>query len=139
MKRRGFSKKEAALLCEAQGPEDGLDPRYYFRSQTKKNFDRKTFQLCKQVGRALSLALADTGHPLLSQLTVGQVQPAPDASRLLVLLHPIIHDPAPSLDLVQEALSSNASLLRSQAAREINRKRTPSLTFRYVPQEEGLV
>src|SRR5687768_1969741 len=47
--------------------------------------DYKTQQLCRQVSRALSLALAgECADPMLQDLVVHSVLPAPNASRLLV-------------------------------------------------------
>ena len=88
---------------------------------------RKTQQFCRQVQRALNLALAnrhagdDTGG-----LFIEDVSPAPDCGRLLV--HVLIPAGSP----VNEALSAlrrDAPRLRSEVAMAITRKRAPELSF----------
>src|SRR5204863_5055994 len=45
---------------------------------------RKTLQLCKEVSRTLSCALGAAGDARLRDMVVAAVDPAPDASRLMV-------------------------------------------------------
>jgi ribosome-binding factor A len=88
---------------------------------------RKAQQFCRQVQRALNLALAgryeDDG---LNELFVDDVTPAPDCGHLLV------HVVVPANRSVADALSSlrqDASRLRSEVAMTISRKRAPELSF----------
>ena len=57
-----------------------------FLSNSNRRASHKAAQLCRQAMQALSLALADSSDDLLRELTVICVDPAPDASRLLVTL-----------------------------------------------------
>ena len=89
--------------------------------------DRKTLQLCKQVQRALSFALPETGEDVLLDAYVEDVQPAPDASRLLMS----VHGKGDPLDLIQ-ALGTHTGQLRSAVAEAITRRKAPELAFQVV-------
>jgi ribosome-binding factor A len=88
---------------------------------------RKAQQFCRQVQRALNLALADRYEDDgLNELFVDDVTPAPDCGHLLV------HVVVPANRSVTDALSSlrqDASRLRSEVAMTISRKRAPELSF----------
>jgi ribosome-binding factor A len=88
---------------------------------------RKAQQFCRQVQRALNLALADRYEDDgLNELFVDDVTPAPDCGHLLV------HVVVPANRSVTDALSSlrqDASRLRSEVAMTISRKRAPELAF----------
>lgn len=88
---------------------------------------RKAQQVCRQVQRALNLALADRGaNDGLNELFVEEVTPAPDCGHLLV--HVVI----PADRSVADALSGlrrDAPRLRSEVAMAITRKRAPELSF----------
>jgi ribosome-binding factor A len=94
---------------------------------------RKAQQLCRQVQRALNLALADRHEDDgLNELFVDEVTPAPDCGRLLV------HVVVPATRSVADVLSSlrrDAARLRSEVAMAISRKRAPELSF--VPTPGG--
>lgn len=85
------------------------------------------------VQRALSSALASGFEdPALHSLYVQEVLPAPTVARLLVVVAPsdlysTSFDPERSLT----ALDQIRGLLRSEVALELNRKRTPELTFTF--------
>jgi len=130
--------REMARLCDSLGPEDGIDPRHFFRSRSKKSFDRKTLQLCKQVRFALDLALAETVDPILASVGVTSVSPAPDASRLLVLIAAHPGTRIPDEREIMTALGHQRGRLRTEVGAAINRKRVPALDFRYQPPEEVL-
>jgi ribosome-binding factor A len=89
--------------------------------------DRKTRQFCRQVQRALNLALADRwADDGLNEVYVGDVTPAPDCGHLLV------HITAPDDRLVASmltALRQDAPRLRSEIAAATSRKRAPELSF----------
>ena len=89
--------------------------------------EHKARQLCRQVQRALNLALADRyGDDGLNELFVDDVTPAPDCGHLLV------HVVVPANQSMRDALSGlrrNAVHLRSQVATTITRKRAPELSF----------
>lgn len=108
-------------------PDEARDPRSFFRRPRKRGHDIKTLRLCRQVAEALSLALSGAcADPMLAELEVLSVTPAPDASRLLVTLRPA-GPPTPELFA---RLASAHGLLRSVAAESISRKRAPDLAFR---------
>jgi ribosome-binding factor A len=86
------------------------------RSERKQNY--KAAMLCRQVQRVLSLSLAD--------VSVVEVTPGPDSSRLLV------HVAIPRHLAVDEALArlnERTPSLRAEVARAITRKRAPELVF----------
>lgn len=89
--------------------------------------DRKTMQLCKQVQRALSFALPETGNELLLDAYVEEVQPGPDASRLLVS----VRGHGDPLALIT-ALNEHVGQLRSSVAEAITRRKAPELAFQVV-------
>ncbi len=88
---------------------------------------RKAQQFCRQVQRALNLALTDrNASDGISGLFVEDVFPAPDCGRLLV--HVLIPAGRPVADAVS-ALRRDAPRLRSEVAMAITRKRAPELFF----------
>ena len=97
------------------------------RSSSGRQAERKARQFCRQVQRALNLALADRlADDGLNELFVEDVSPAPDCGHLLV------HVVVPAERPVAEALSSlrqDTPRLRSEVAAAITRKRAPELSF----------
>jgi ribosome-binding factor A len=123
-------KPQIELLCAEIGPEDGVDPRYVHRAPAPNRGARKTLQLCKQVERELSLALAgDCADPVLGDLQVISVDPAPNSGRLLVTVSP--SPSAAPLDPTEVTthLARASGKLRCEIAAAIHRKKTPELTF----------
>lgn len=117
-----------------RGSEDFVDPEFAQaleggasdRLSSGRQVERKARQFCRQVQRALNLALADRHADGLNDLFVEDVSPAPDCGHLLV--HVII----PADRSVNEALSAlrrDAPRLRSEVAMTITRKRAPELSF----------
>ena len=94
---------------------------------------RKAQQFCRQVQRALNLALADRyENDGLNELFVDDVTPAPDCGHLLV------HVVVPANRSVTDTLSGlrrDAPRLRSEVAMTISRKQAPELSF--VPTMPG--
>jgi len=75
----------------------------------------------------LSLALADVDDPVIDQLALISVEPAPDAGRVLVTLAaPGDLDP----DLALQRIRAIGPELREEVAAEIHRRRAPELVFR---------
>jgi ribosome-binding factor A len=97
------------------------------RLSSGRQVERKARQFCRQVQRALNLALSDRhSDDGLSDLFVEDVSPAPDCGHLLV------HVVVPADRPVNEALSAlrrEAPSLRSEVAVAITRKRAPELSF----------
>jgi len=88
---------------------------------------RKTQQFCRQVQRALNLALADSSVAGIGcDLFVDEVSPGPDCGHLLV--HIVVQDGYSVVDAMS-ALRSDTSRLRSEVAMAIARKRAPELSF----------
>lgn len=89
--------------------------------------DRKAKQFCRQVQRALNLALADRDiGDGIDDLFIEEVLPAPDCGRLLV--HVLIPAGLSIVDTMA-ALGREAAGLRSEVALAIRRKRAPELCF----------
>lgn len=89
--------------------------------------ERKALQLCRQVERALNLALADRcAVDEISGLFVDEVSPAPDCGRLLVR---VIIPAGRSVAGVMSILRREAPHLRAEVAAAITRKRAPELAF----------
>jgi ribosome-binding factor A len=124
MASRRFSRKPPSGLCAEWTADDGIDTRF-LPSRERKVSNRKALQLCRQVERALSVALEGE---LLRDLTVAAVVPAPDSSRLLVTLV-FGGDEAVATADVLAALHRRESSLRAAVAAAIHRKKTPELTF----------
>ena len=97
------------------------------RSSTDRKVLRKTQQFCRQVQRALNLALARSGSQLQGcEIFVEEVSPAPDCGHLLA------HIMVSEGDLLSEAMAwlrQNQPLLRTEVAMSIARKRAPELAF----------
>lgn len=90
--------------------------------------DRKTLQLCRQVERALTYALAESNNDLLLDIQLEGVQPAPDASHLLVKVSTRSDKP---LDVLV-ALQADGPRLRTACAEAITRRKAPELFFQIV-------
>lgn len=86
--------------------------------------ERKAQQYCRQVQRALNLALADSDG--IDDLFIEEVVPAPDCGRLLV--HVVIPTGRSAFGAMA-ALRAQAPRLRSEVASTISRKRAPELSF----------
>lgn len=128
MPSRRIFRQPPPRLCTELASEDGIDPRFLRRETPNRVFNRKALQLCRQVERALGLAL-EGEH--LRDLTIQSVEPAPDSSRLLVTV--VFHGDlgTPTAD-VAAALETSRKALRSEVALAIHRKKTPDLAFRVV-------
>ena len=96
------------------------------RLSSGRQGERKARQFCRQVQRALNLALADRHTDGLNDLFVEDVSPAPDCGHLLV--HVVIPAERPVTEALS-ALRRDAPRLRSEVAMAITRKRAPELSF----------
>src|SRR5882724_490473 len=109
-------------MGDRPGRESSFDPRN----------DRKTRQLCRQVERALMLALAgECNDPLLREVFVVCVEPMGGASQLCVSVTPAADVSAWE---VLARLEERSARLRAIVARSICRKRVPGLSFVVIPQ-----
>jgi ribosome-binding factor A len=131
MKRKQPSRKDLLSSCENVGPEDGLDPKIYFRTSSFKATNRKAVQLCSEVARILGHALAwEMGDDFLSRLDVASVVPAPDSTRLLVTVTPGAASAELSREATLDRLQRAKGKLRALVAEAIHRRRVPDLAFR---------
>jgi ribosome-binding factor A len=108
------------------------DEADFFESHGQGRRDHKTAQLCRQVFWAVSMALADSGDDVLRELVVHDVEPAPDASRLMVSVGFSASATARSVVEVLGRLSEASGFLRREVAGAITRKRAPELMFTFV-------
>ncbi|MGA2501822.1 MAG: ribosome-binding factor A [Tepidisphaeraceae bacterium] len=107
-----------------------------FRSSRQKRQDRKTQQLCRQAYRVLTGVLLDLAHdPILADVVLDGVEPAPDASRLLVRVYTTVPG-VPAVEIYNR-LADATGRLRAELAAAITRKRAPGLAFCVVPMQEG--
>ncbi len=132
MNRRG----DMVSLCGELFADDGVDPRAAIARIDNKRClgrNRKSWQLCKQVHRAVSMALvSEIGDPALHELEVASVEPAPDDTRLRIVLS-LASDNAGIRESAGAALARASGLLRALVAQSITRKRTPELDFAIEP------
>jgi len=130
------SRSEAILrsLCGELGPDDGQDPRKQRNTHASTQPSRKTWQLCAQVQRALDFVLTEGTSSALLSAYVRSVEPAPDATQLLVTVAVTERVTADELRALQMELSRRQGRLRSAVASAITRRKAPTLTFRVVPE-----
>ena len=88
----------------------------------------KDLQVCRQVYDVLTLALAEIDDPLIDDLVLARVVPAPNAGRVQVILVPFRDDIDEDEALAR--LAEFADDLREEVAAEVNRRRVPDLVFR---------
>jgi ribosome-binding factor A len=134
------SAREIKALCAEPRPDDGLSPAALKKQQLRQQrldhppSEARSRQYCKAVHRSLEAGLASVcGDPRLRDLTIQSVAPLHGSSNLLVVVAGPESDPE-SMITLERTLQNAAGLLRSVMATEIQRKRTPHLTFRVVPQ-----
>jgi ribosome-binding factor A len=128
MKRKHISRKELLSSCSETGPEDGSDPRLFFRNDSGRQASRKTLQLCAHTAQVVGQILAwETDDDLLSELVIVSVVPAPSSSRLLVTF-----SAASDADdaAILERLQRQVARLRTELGLSVQRRRVPELSFR---------
>jgi ribosome-binding factor A len=120
-RRSGDRRHPAALSQE-------VNPDLFFSDALHVKPDHHTRALCKLVRRTLSTVLAgECADPLLQDLLVLAVLPAPNAGHLLVVVAPRTVDT--TLAEALERLAKVTPLLRARIAQDTTRKRTPELSF----------
>jgi ribosome-binding factor A len=145
MRHHTASQRTVRGLCAESSDGDGVDPHArprlvaggpHTRTRSSPGLDRKALQLCHQVAETLEEVLAECGDGLLQALRVVDVEPAPDASRLLVTVA-LDGLPEEALDLstVHKHLAHASGHLRSEVATAITRKRAPVLVYRLAGPE----
>lgn len=114
-----------------------VDASLYFGDATTEDrrAERKERQLCRQVHEALGEALSTVEDPALWDVWIEAVEPAPDASRLAVIVRcPPDSDPSD----IEERLARVAGQLRMEVAQAITRKRAPTLQYEVLPPDVGI-
>jgi ribosome-binding factor A len=125
------SRRQLLSSCSEIRPDDGVEPRTFFRKAGRKANNRKALQMCGEIARTLSAVLAwESGDNVLRCLAVDAVEPAPDSTRVLVTVY--IQTPLENADVGQvlERLHRSRGKLRTAVAAAIHRKRVPELVFR---------
>ncbi len=132
------SQKELLSFCSDIRPDDGVDPRTFFRkSSGRKATNRKALQLCGAIARTLSQVLAwECGDDLLRTVEVQSVEPAPDSTRVLVTVVMQVWEDGMNAGQLTEHLNRARGRLRAEVAAAIHRKRVPELVFRVVAKGE---
>ncbi|MGC4051162.1 MAG: hypothetical protein QM757_17510 [Paludibaculum sp.] len=125
MKKHHRGSREPQLLD--QDFMEALDENDSSRASARRQEERKTQQFCRQVQRALNIALADrSSSDATTSLFVEEVCAAPDCGHLLV--HVLIPEGL-TVPGVMEMLRRESPRLRAEVAAAITRKRAPELLF----------
>lgn len=136
------SRRRQGRRARADGfASESSEPSSFFESHGGKRRDHKTAQLCRQVFRAVSLALAECADDVLRELIVHDVEPAPDASRMLVRVGfsaSVAADVTGVADVLGR-LGQASGFLRREVATAITRKRAPELMFTFAADGSGEV
>lgn len=133
MKRKP-SRKILESMCGQPGPDDGLDPRDFFKPERSRRDSRKDRQVCRQVFETLNYVLSANGHDdTLTHLLVSEVVPAPDATRLLVTVQPLNLGDELDPVVILRCLHQATGRLRAEVARSISRRKVPELVFQLKP------
>ena len=89
--------------------------------------------LCAQVRDAVALVVAEAGDPLLSGVWVVEANPAPNIGHLQI----VVAVPADAdVDAIHAKLVAMTGVVRGEVAEAIHRKKTPSLSFVVMRQEQ---
>lgn len=137
MKSKKPSQKEILSSCNEIRPDDGVDPRTFFRHSGRKRTNRRALQLCGQIAQTLTSVLAwESGDELLQSLVVESVEPAPDSTRVLVTVSVQASAGGADAGQVIERLHRAAGRFRTEIAAAVHRKRVPELVFRVARRGE---
>jgi ribosome-binding factor A len=137
MKFKKIRRRQDLSSCDEIGPDDGADPRTFFRERTYKRTNRKALQLCGQIARTLSSVLTyESSDDLLRCRWVESVEPSPDSTRVLVTVSVGIPSEGADPNEVLAHLYRSAGKMRTEIAAAIHRKRVPELVFRVIPRGE---
>lgn len=128
--------------CGSLNDDDAIDPRTWFKSSRSGKHNHKAQQICRQVAETLQFVLSDAdenreGEPLLENLQLIAVVPAPDSRRLLVTVGLVISEPvsapvsAKTVEAILATLKLHTPRLRAEIARTVTRKKVPNLVFEF--------
>jgi len=96
-------------------------------NQERGHRGHKDLQVCRQVFDALTYALAELDDPVIAELVLVSVTPAPSAARVQVNLVPAHAGVDRGAALAR--LAAVAAALRVEVAAELTRRRVPELVF----------
>jgi ribosome-binding factor A len=134
MSRQRPSTRDLLASTDEVSPEDGGDPVKFFDrrkwNDSPATPGRKARQLCGQVKDALPGILARMADPVVRDVTVVSVEPAPHAGRLMVTV--AVPAPADATDraVTADRLGKATGRLRHEVAAVICRRKVPELAFR---------
>jgi ribosome-binding factor A len=103
--------------------------------QERGHRGHKDLQVCRQVFDALTYALAELDDPLIDELVLVSVTPAPNAARVQVNFAPA--HAGVDRDAALARLAAVAADLREEVAAEVTRKRVPELAFHLAYPDAG--
>ncbi len=133
--------RELKALCAELRPDDGLSPlalkKQHLREQLQQHppSQARARQYCKAVHRALEAGLSGTiGDERLKDLIIQSVEPLHSGGSNLLVVIAAPPTGLTTMKALEQTLQKAAGILRSVIATEIQRKRTPHLTFRVVPE-----
>jgi ribosome-binding factor A len=107
-----------------------VDPTHFFGDiERSRKTQWKTLQLCRQVERAAALALEGAAAEVLLGSVVACVTPAPNASRLAVVVVLAPYRVAEELAEALRVLGEMGPVFRREVAQAIFRKRVPEIVF----------
>ena len=130
MAKKKPSQKALAGLCHQVDSEDGIDPRDTPRTRRMRSDERKDRQLCSQVADTLAVVFSGVcSDDVLQAIQVVSVQPAPNATQLLVTVQAGLPGETLDPDVVREHLARASGMLRAEVTAAITRKRAPKLIF----------
>lgn len=96
-------------------------------NQERGHRGHKDLQVCRQVFDALTYALAEFDDPVIGDLMLVSVTPAPSAARVQVNLVPA--RAGVDREAAVARLAAVAAELRTEVAAELTRRRVPELVF----------
>lgn len=132
-------RQEMLKYCLEIHEDDGKEARSMRPAkgdQQKNNY--RTDRLCRQVLETLWLVIAGDGTDNdLSQVRIVSVEPAPDATRLRVIVTADVGDDMETRAHIEAILKLHMPRLRSEVAAAITRKRAPTLVFQWRAMPSG--
>lgn len=129
-------------LCAEVMPDDGIPPHVLKKQlnrdqRSSKRLPARALQYHKAVRQCLDAAFASVcADPILTDLAVLSVEPLGKGAKLLVVVETPPTNTA-NVRMIEASLLQAAGLLRSVLAGEIQRKRTPCLSFRVISGNPG--
>lgn len=128
------TREQLHLSCGEVHEDDCVEPREYFKTErSSRGKNRKALQLCRQVAETLDLVFSgECRDDVLQNLYVQTVEPAPNASRLLVTVFADVPKELYNRQSILDLLDEQTGRLRYEIASAITRKRVPALVFNVI-------